>query len=100
VGLAQYGGDPMPVLDLRTLIEPGVSIARHHTTVILGRGRRRDHAILGLAVDEVVRVVNLPKRFAVEPDSDLVGETVEVEGENVKVLNTQQLLHDESDDKG
>lgn len=100
VGLAQYGGDPMPVLDLQALIERGVSKARHHSTVILGRGRTRGDAILGLAVDEVLRVVNLPKRGAEDPDSNLVGVTVELEGKEVKVLNTQHLLHDERDDKG
>jgi chemotaxis signal transduction protein len=100
VGLAQYGGDPMPVLDLLALIERRASNARHHATVILGRERTRGHSVLGLAVDEVVRVVNLPKRDAGMSNSDLVGETVELEGEMVKVLNTQHLLHEERDDKG
>jgi chemotaxis signal transduction protein len=100
VGLAQYGGDPMPVLDLQALVERGVSNARHHSTVILGRGGARGHSILGLAVDEVLRVVNLPEMCAVDPGPELVGETVELEGEEVKVLNTQYLLHEQWDDKG
>ncbi|MFC2144378.1 chemotaxis protein CheW [Acidobacteriota bacterium] len=100
VGLAQYGGDPMPVLDLHVLVERGVSNARHHSTVILGRGRKRGHAVLGLAVDDVLRVVDLPQSAAVGSDSGLVGETVELEGEEVKVLNTQHLLQEQRDDKG
>jgi len=100
VGLAQYGGDPLPVLDLHVLVERGVSSARHHSTVILGRGRRRGHSVLGLAVDEVLRVVDLPLRAATDSDSDLVGETVEFEGEEVKVLNTQQLLQEKRADLG
>lgn len=100
VGLAQYGGEPMPVLDLHALVERDVSNARHQSTVILGRGRQRGHAVLGLAVDEVLRVVNLPQKTAVDSDSDLVGETVELEGEEVKVLNTRRLLQEERDDKG
>lgn len=100
VGLAQYGGDPLPVLDLHVLVERGVSNARHHATVILARGRKRGHSVLGLAVDEVLRVVDLPKRAVAASDADLVGETVELEGEEVKVLNTQQLLREEMDDKG
>ena len=100
VGLAQYGGDPLPVLDLHVLVEGGASNARHHSTVILGRGRRRGHPVLGLAVDEVLRVVNLPQRAAADSEIDLVGETMEFEGEEVKVLNTQQLLQEERVDKG
>jgi len=100
VGLAQYGGDPLPVLDLQVLVEHGVSNTRHHSTVILGRGRKRGHTVLGLAVDEVVRVVNLPLGDVADSDTDFVGETVYFEGEEVKVLNTQQLLQEERADKG
>ena len=100
VGLAQYGGDPLPVLDLHALVERGVSNARHHSTVILGRGRKRGQSVLGLAVDEVLRVVDLSKRAVADSDTDLVRETVELEGEKVKVLNTQQLLQEERDGKG
>jgi spore coat polysaccharide biosynthesis protein SpsF (cytidylyltransferase family) len=53
-----------------------------------------------LAVDEVLRVVDLPLRAATDSDSDLVGETVEFEGEEVKVLNTQQLLQEKRADLG
>jgi hypothetical protein len=36
----------------------------------------------------------------VNPPSGLVGESVEIEGEDVKVLNTQHLLVEARDDKG
>ena len=100
VGLAQYGGDPLPVLDLQVLVDRGVSNARHHSTVILGRSREFGHSILGLAVDEVLRVVELPQRAAANSDAALVSETVELDGEEVKVLNTPHLLQMERDDKG
>jgi chemotaxis signal transduction protein len=98
VGLAQYGGDPLPVLDLQALVEQGTSSARHQSTVILGRGRRRDRSVLGLAVDEVLRVVALPERAVEDSESGLVGEAIQIEGEEVKMLNTQQLLRAERDD--
>jgi hypothetical protein len=53
-----------------------------------------------LAVDEVLRVVDLPQRAAADSDTDLVGEAVEFEGEEVRVLNTQHLLQEERVDKG
>ena len=98
VGLAQYGGDPLPVLDLHVLMDRGVSNARNQSTVILGRGRELGHAILGLAVDEVLRVVELPQRAVANPDTGLVGETVDLEGEEFTVLNTHQLLQGTSND--
>jgi chemotaxis signal transduction protein len=100
VGFAQYGGDPIPVLDLQVLMERGVSNARHQPTVILGRRRERGRSVLGLAVDEVLRVVDLPNTAVTESGAGLVGTTVEIEGEDVRVLNTHQLLQDENDDKG
>jgi chemotaxis signal transduction protein len=100
VGLAQYGGDPLPVLDLHALVDRGASKARHQSTVILGRGRMRGHSVLGLAVDEALRVVHLPDGAAVNPDAGLVSATVNIDGEEVQVLNTAHLLQDERDDKG
>lgn len=94
VGLAQYGGDPLPVLDLHVLLERDVSKSRHQSTIILGRGRKRGGSVMGLAVDEVLRVVDLPKRAAGDSNTELVGDTVELDGEKVKVLNTQQLLQE------
>ena len=90
----------MPVLDLQALVEGIASNARDQSTVILGRERQRGHSFLGLAVDEVLRVVDLPQRIAVDADTDLVGGTVEVEGQEVKILNTRHLLQEEKDDKG
>ncbi len=98
VGLAQYGGDPLPVLDLHVLMDHGVSNARNQSTVILGRGREFGHSILGLAVDEVLRVVELPQRAIAIHDTGLVGETVDLEGEEFTVLNTHRLLQGTSDD--
>ena len=100
VGLAQYGGEPLPVLDLQVLAEGGVSNARHRSTVILGRGRTRGQSVLGLAVDEVLRVVHLPRKIGGAPDAGFAGETVKLEGEEVRVLNTQELLREERDESG
>jgi hypothetical protein len=48
-----------------------------------------------LAVDEVLRVVHLSRKGGDGPDANFVGETVKLEGEEVRVLNTQQLLREE-----
>jgi chemotaxis signal transduction protein len=99
LGLAQYGGEPLPVLDLHAVVEGDPSGTRHRSTVILGRGRRRDRHVLGLAVDEVVRVVDLSKAPAVDGETGLVVDSV-VDGEKVKVLNTGRLLTETMADSG
>jgi len=100
IGLAQYGGDPLPVLDLHTLVEGGAPSARRQAMVILGRGRRRRRSVLGLAVDEVLQVLELPEGIVLGPGSALVADTVEIDGGTVKVVNTGQLLGEKTEDPG
>ena len=100
IGLAQYGGDPLPVLDLHTLVEGGAPSTRHQATVILGSGRRRRRSVLGLAVDEVLQVVELPEGNVGAPGAALVADTVEIGGRTVKVVNTGQLLSEKRQDSG
>lgn len=97
LGLAQYGGEPLPVLDLHALLAEGSTGTRHRATVILGRGRRRDRSVVGLAVDAVSRVVELPETLVVSFDSHLVSDVLELKGEPVKILNTERLLNDEDE---
>ena len=98
-GLAQYGGEPLPVLDLQALVDSSLSGLRHRSTVIVGRCRRRDRQILGLAVDEVVRVVHIAGITRSDEEAGLVVDA-EVDGELVKVVDTRRLLLDTGDDTG
>ena len=94
LGLAQYGGDPLPVLDLHTLVEGRASGLRHRSTVILGRGRRRTQSLVGLAVDEALRVVNIKTAPSSGSEKTLVENVVEIEGETIKVLRTELLVNE------
>ena len=100
LGLAQYGGEPLPVLDLHALVEGGQSAARRRSTVILSRGERRDRSVVGLAVDEVLQVVDLGEEADLDSGEGFVGATVEAAGQSIKILNAGRLLADESDDTG
>jgi chemotaxis signal transduction protein len=99
LGLAQYAGEPLPVLDLNAVVEGSASGSRHRSTVILGRGRRRDRTILGLAVDEVLQVVELPIEIAASGGSEIAVCSI-IEGAEVKVVDTARLLADTIEDTG
>jgi chemotaxis signal transduction protein len=98
LGLAQYGGEPLPVLDLHALVNGGGSGTRYTTTVIVGRSRRRDRKIIGLAVDEVVRVVQSADISSISQEETVSDATIA--GEKIKIVNTGRLLTDAADDSG
>ena len=100
LGLAQYGGEPLPVLDLHVLVEGGPSGSRQRATVILGRGRRRDRSVLGLAVDEVLRVAELPEFSPLEEGSRVTVGSVAFDEVVATVVNTGSILGEASEETG
>lgn len=99
LGLAQYGGEPLPVLDLHAVVDGSPSGSRHRSTVILGRGQRRDRPLLGLAVDDVLQVVTLASESVASVESEAIA-YAEIEDDEVKVLDTRRLLADGMDETG
>jgi len=99
LGLSQYGGEPLPVLDLHAVVEGIPSGTRHRSTVILGRGQRRDRPLLGLAVDEVLQVVSLASESVASDESGIVAERT-IEDDEVKILDTRRLLAEGMDEIG
>lgn len=99
LGLAQYGGEPLPVLDLHAVVDGSPSGSRHRSTVILGRGQHRDRPLVGLAVDDVLRVVSLASGSVAVAESEIAADA-KIEGEEVKVLDTRRLLANGADEIG
>jgi chemotaxis signal transduction protein len=99
LGLAQYGGEPLPVLDLHAVVEGSPSSSRHRSTVILGRGQRRDRPYLGLAVEDVLRVVSLGGDPLAAENSEIIADAV-IENDAVKILDTRRFLAEGMDDMG
>jgi len=95
LGLAQYGGEPLAVLDILALVSGGAPRANNRATVILGRKRRRSGTSLGLAVDEALRVVSVTEMPDAEIADGLVTGTVFLDDRPVKVLNTSVLFADD-----
>ena len=97
LGLAQYGGEPLAVLDLHTLVTGDTLRSDHRATVILGRRGERSGAVLGLAIDEAQRVVTLADPPQPGSDDALVQGTVTIDGDPVKVLDTAGLFFPSED---
>jgi chemotaxis signal transduction protein len=94
LGLAQYGGEPLPVLDLHALVAGGRRRTNYRTVVIVGR-RHRDTSTLGLAVDEALRVTPLSRVSESRTDGrlhELIVGMAEVDGEAVLIVNSSRLI--------
>jgi chemotaxis signal transduction protein len=95
LGLAQYGGEPLAVLDILALVSGGAPRANNRATVILGSEPRGARTVLGLAVDEALRVASVPEIPDSRPGDGLVRGTVSLQDRQVKILNTSVLFADD-----
>ena len=83
------------MLDILALVSGGAPRANNRATVILGRERRGARTVLGLAVDEVLRVAPVAEISETEPGDGLVRGTVSLDGRPVKILDTSVLFADD-----
>jgi len=97
LGLAQFGGEPLAVLDLHALVAGGTPRSDHRATVILGRCGARSGAVLGLAIDDALRVVTLADPPQPGSSDPLVEGTLTIDGDSVKVLDTARLFSTSED---
>lgn len=92
LGLAEFAGEPLPVLDLRRLIDapPGAASA-HPVTVVAWAGPPAGRELVGLAVDEVLSIAELaPGALAGTPAGLVSGEAL-AGGVAVRVLDLERL---------
>jgi chemotaxis signal transduction protein len=91
-GLAEFAGDPLPVLDLARLARaPQGANPAWPVTVVAWVGPAEARELVGLAADAAIEVAHLPAAAVVGGDGSLVaGETV-VAGQVVRVLDLQAL---------
>jgi chemotaxis signal transduction protein len=95
VGFSQFGGEPLAVVDLHTLITGEEARIHHAATVILGRGSKGGRTVIGLAADEALRVVRIERQGAETRSGAAVESTRTLDGEPVSVLDTSVLLDDQ-----
>ena len=100
LGLAQFAGEPLAVLDLHAMAAGAIPQSNHRATVVLGRGERDSWTAVGLAVSDALRVQVLgDSGFEARTDGLVAGE-ITVDGESVKVVDTALLLEDRRGGEG
>jgi len=93
VGFSQFGGEPLAVLDLHTLLTGEEPRSHHGATVILGRGSRGRRTVIGVAVDEALRVALIADPGGTtSPGSTVEATITTLGGEPVSVLDTSVLF--------
>lgn len=91
-GLAEFGGEPLPVLELGRLVgaAPGAN-PQYPVTVVAWAGPEEARELVGLAVDAVLEVVELPADAVVPGGEGIVRGEATVGGAPVRVLSLAAL---------
>ncbi len=91
-GLAEFGGEPLAVLDLSRLVAaPPAANPVCPVTVVAWAGPPEARDLVGLAADAALEVVSVPPGSTVGGDGGLVLGEASVGGEVVRVLDLEAL---------
>ncbi len=92
IGLAEFGGEPLPILDLARLIgAPPGATAQFPVTLVVAAGPASEREIVGLAADAALEIAEVPIRSLVAGDGGLVRGEAPVAGRAVRVLDLETL---------
>lgn len=95
LGLAEFGGEPLPVLDLRRLVDaPAGASPTHPVTVVAWAGPPTSRELVGLAADAAISIVDVPAAAVAGVPRGLVAGEALVDERPVRVLNLEQLGFD------
>lgn len=91
-GLAEFGGEPLPVLNLARLVNapPGANPS-YPVTVVAWVGPASSRETIGLSADAALEVVHVPSDAVVAGDGGLLLGEAPVGGEVIRVLNLEAL---------
>ncbi|HEX4495782.1 MAG TPA: chemotaxis protein CheW [Thermoanaerobaculia bacterium] len=94
-GLAEFGGEPLPVLNLARLVNasPGANPS-YPVTVVIWVGPAEAREMIGFAADAALEVVHVPPESIVTGgDGGFLHGEAAVGGEVVRILNLEALGH-------
>jgi len=91
-GLAEFGGEPLPVLNLARLVNapPGANPS-YPVTVVVWVGPAEAREVIGLSADAALEVVHVPAGSIVAGDGGFLQGEAAVGGEVIRVLNLEAL---------
>jgi purine-binding chemotaxis protein CheW len=93
-GLAEFGGEPLPVLNLARLVNasPGANPSYPVTIVVrVGPAGAGGQEMLGLTADAALEVVHVPPDSIVAGEGGFLQGEAPVGGEVVRILNLEAL---------
>ncbi len=92
LGLAEHGGEPLPVFDLARLVEaPAGPNPEAPVTVVAWGGRGEDRELIGLNADAALRLCDIEPGDVAAADRGVVRGEILVDGEPVRVLDLEAL---------
>ncbi|MGV8040300.1 MAG: chemotaxis protein CheW [Thermoanaerobaculaceae bacterium] len=92
LGLAEFAGEPLPVLELTRLVNaPAGAASPRPVTVVAWAGPPAERELVGLAADEALAIVELPVGALAGTRLGLVSGEALVDGVPVRVLNLEHL---------
>ena len=95
VGLSQYGGEPLAIIDLHALLTGSQPRPDHRTTIIVKPPAGPLRGSLGLAVDEAVNVIRLDQDDRSSDAAGLVAAEADHEGDPLLILAPAVLFDDD-----
>lgn len=91
-GLAEFGGEPLPVLNLARMVNaaPGANPA-YPVTIVVWAGPAEAREMMGLAADAALEVADVPPSAVVAGEGGFLLGEAPVAGRVVRVLNLEAL---------
>ncbi|HVN77141.1 MAG TPA: chemotaxis protein CheW, partial [Thermoanaerobaculaceae bacterium] len=92
LGLAEFTGEPIPVLDPRRLVNaPAGARPAAPVTVVGWVGQQSSHELVGLAADAALEIVTIAPSEGRAAEAGAVCGEASVAGRKVRILNLESL---------
>jgi chemotaxis signal transduction protein len=91
IGLTQYAGEPVPVIDLVELGGGQVRAGSHAVVVLLRCGADPATDVVGVAVDEAVRLVTPHAGIEIPATDRAVSDPMQMEGISIRVVDPERI---------
>jgi chemotaxis signal transduction protein len=91
IGLTQYAGEPVPVIDLVELAAGEKRPGSHSVVVLLRCGTAPTTEVVGVAIDEAVRLVTADVDFGTQAAETVVSGMVCIEGVELRLVNPEKI---------